>query len=328
LTSMNPKQYFGHVKTALQLELARSAMGYLKSGLGLFHKERVRAHSCIEPAIGNLSIAVELMLKTFLVKNNPILAFREPTLELMTLFICPEAIPLKDFNWRYYDFALRSHKNKTIGLSELISSFYLFFPNHKQSLKSYFDFISWCRNASVHFSLPSFQKYELERTAYLALRVFEILDESKAFEALKYSLTKNDKEFLSSFSEERAKRVSEKIGKARMKSSTLAPQGIWFAPDNIWETYITKCPVCGSDGELTGYTDYKVEQYEEEVWDSYLDFVADTFRCYECGLELDDSEELKLAGMDIAYKRPDGDMDEWIRESMETTPPFLGEEWK
>lgn len=312
---MNPKQYFDSVKRALQIELARSARGYLKSGLELFHEERARSYSCIEPAIGNLSIAVELMLKTFLVKNNPILAFKEPPLELMTLFTCPNAIPSKDFNWRQYDIVLRPSKNKTIGLGELTSIFYLFFPNHKQSLRPYFNFLSGCRNASVHYSLPSFQKYELERTAYLALRVFEILDKSKTFEAAGYSLTKKDNQFLSSYSEERTKRVSEKIEKARMKSSKLPPTHSWLGLDSsIWEAHVTSCPVCGSDGILGGYTNLEAEQVDESEVYSYLVFVADSFRCDECGLELDDSEELRLAGMDIAYDRPDSDMDRWVQD--------------
>lgn len=314
---MKPKEYFDSVKEDLQVELTRSAMGYLKSGLDLFHKEKIRSYSCIEPAIGNLSVAIELMLKTFLVKSNPLLVFKEPSLELRTLFTCPDRIPSEDFNWHYYDLIIRSYKNKTVGLNELISYYYVFFPKHKQLVKPYFDFISGCRNASVHFSLPSFQKYDLERTAYLTLNIFIVLKESEAFERFSYSLNDKDKKFLATYDAERNMRVSDKIKKARERSSTLAPQGVFIALEHDWEAFTTRCPICHSEGILTGYTELSVDQEGQGEGYPYLVFLADTFKCEECGLYLDDSEELQSAGMEIAYDRPEKDMDMWLGDFRE-----------
>jgi len=310
------KHYFDSIREKLQTELTRSGMGYLKSGLELFHNERRSSLGRIEPAIGNLAIAVELMLKTFVVKNNPLLLFRELPLELRILFTCPDAIPSKGFNWRRYDIDLRSFNYKTLELAELISLFYVFFPNHKQALKPYFSLLSRCRNASIHSSLPSFQRYELERTAYLALRVFKVLDESQAFRYRGYLLKEEDKQFLSSFEEERTERVRKKIDEAKEKSKALAHGQVGVYIDS-WDAYTTSCPICGCDGVLTGGTEVDVDVDEEGSMNPYLVFLAETFKCEECGLSLDDVDELKLAGMDISYDRPQSDMDKWAREEAE-----------
>ena len=60
------KEYYDSVQQRMQSELSRSAVGYLKVGLDLFHREYGDSFTLIEPAIGNLAIAVELMLKTLL----------------------------------------------------------------------------------------------------------------------------------------------------------------------------------------------------------------------------------------------------------------------
>lgn len=308
------KQYFDSVREKLQTQLTRSGMGYLKFGLELFHNERRSSLARIEPAIGNLAIAVELMLKTFVVKNNPLLLFRELPLELRILFTCPDAIPSKGFNWRRYDIDLRSFNYKTLELDELISLFYVFFPNDKQALKPYFSLLSKCRNASVHSSLPSFQRYELERTAYLALRVSKVLDESQTFRYRGYVLKEDDKQFLSSFEEERTERVRKKVQEAKEKSKKLAPGDVWCVVDS-WDAYPTSCPICGCEGVLTGYTEINYEESHDEFPHPYLLFLADTFECNECGLILDDVQELELAGMEVCYERPESDMDKWERDS-------------
>lgn len=321
------QQYSGSIRNELQGELTRSAIGYLKSGLELFHKERTRPHSCIEPAIGNLAIAVELMLKTLAVKNNPLLLFKGLPLEVRTLFACPNALPEKDFNWRPYDIDLRSFNYETVDLNELIKLFYILFPNQRQALRPCFSLLSRCRNASLHSSLPSFQCYELERTAYLALQVFQLLDEletfgrifefsdgSKNFMRNSYVLTDKDKKFLSSFEEERAERVKNKVEEAKRKSKELDHRSINIPIVDDWNLYTTACPICGSEGVLTGETEINYEELHDEFPHPYLLFLADTFECGECGLTLDDAKELELAGMDICYDRPESDMDKWERD--------------
>ena len=305
----------------MQNELARSAVGYLKVGLELFHREYESSFALIEPAIGNLAIAVELMLKTLVVKQNPLLLFRDLPLQLKALFACPDAVTQDSFNWRAYDVELRAYGYKTVELQELISTFFLFFPSQKQVLRPHLRFLSRCRNASIHLSLPSFQTYELERTAYVALHVYLILRDydSALFRLTWYHIDKRNEEFLSKYDAERTERVRKKIEKTRENAKRIEARNVGVFVDG-WEVYVTTCPVCGCDGVLSGETSVEVDIDEGENANPYLVFLADTFKCEECGLSLDDAGELELAGMDLSYDRPQNDMEKWVAEMV---PPDL-----
>lgn len=311
------KQYRNTIQRKIQEQLSRSAMGYLKSGLELFHSERKSSVMIIEPAIGNLAIAIELMLKAFVAKNDLLLLFKELPLELRILFTCPDIVPLKNFNWRQYDVDLYSFRYKTLQLDELISVFYVFFPDYRQALKPYFKLISSCRNASIHFLLPSFQRYELDRTAYLALLVYKYLDSSNTFGIGRYTLKEEDEQFMASFGEEQVERVRKEIERAKDIAKGIKEKHIGIAVDG-WDDYVTKCPVCGCDGILTGFTDIEADVQDDGSPEPYLIFLADSFACEGCSLSLNDVEELKLAGMDICYDRPDKDVNDWFSA---TEPP-------
>ena len=136
------KKYCASVQEKIQRELARSGIGYLKAGLELFYRERNSTSPLIEPAIGNLAVAIELMIKAFLAKNNLILLFRDLPLELRILFTCPEKMSTDTLNLRHYDTELRSFTYKTFELNELISSFLILFPEHRQVLRPYFRLLS------------------------------------------------------------------------------------------------------------------------------------------------------------------------------------------
>jgi hypothetical protein len=262
----------------------------------------------IQPAIGNLGIAIELMLKVFIAKKNPIFIFKGLPCELQALFVCPEHLP-KDFSWRPFEIDLRSSKYDSKELNDCISLFNMFQPEHKQELSSHFQLLSRCRNASVHFVLPSFQKYELERIAYLALRIALITKVPRL-------LTKNDSKFLSEFKAERIDRVKKKIEEAREKARRITATGESLVSADGWDSYMTECPVCSSEGVLSGNSDVGFDAPSEEgdPPDDRLDFFADSFICEECGLVLDDSEELRLAGMDLVYDRSD-ELGDWYKEN-------------
>jgi len=307
------KEYCASVQEKIQRELARSGIGYLKAGLELFYRERNSTSPLIEPAIGNLAVAIELMIKAFLAKNNLILLFRDLPLELRILFTCPEKMSTDTLNLRHYDTELRSFTYKTFELNELISSFLILFPEHRQVLRPYFRLLSRCRNASIHLSLPSFQRYELERTAYLALYVYQILTDKEFSLYFYYHLTEQDKHFLSEYNEERIERVRRKIEEAKEKAKKIEAKNIWVSVDG-WDAYETECAICGCGGMLTGETQVEADIDEDGTANPYLVFLADTFKCDGCGISLDDVEELQLAGMRISYDRSESDMDKWVAE--------------
>lgn len=310
------KKYVDSITHYLQEEFKKSAISYLKVGLEVFHKTNRSTSLISQPALGNLGIAVELMLKAFIVKNNPLLLFKGLPIELQVLFVCPDSLS-KDFNWRPYDIDLRSFKYETKELNECISLFYVLLPEHKQELNPHMVLLSRYRNVSVHSALPSFQSYEVPKVAFLALRLLSILQSQKAIAEYAHIITKDDKQFLSTFKLERIDRVKKKIEDAKKKSKHIATGKVSLSAD-VWENYVTKCPICESDGILSGFTDMRAEGSEEypDVW---LEFFADGFTCEECGLQLDDTEELKLAGVELVYERPN-DLDAWYKEQYEPDP--------
>lgn len=292
------KTYLERIRERFQKELSKNSVDYLKSGLLLFHN---RSQYGIQVIIGNLSIAIELMLKAVIAKQNPYLLFKGLPIELKVLFTCPE-IKTRASSWRRFDIDLRSSAFDTIGLDECISVFHIMHPEHKHLLQPYFKLLSSCRNVSLHGTMPSFQIYDLERSVYLALNLHNILRELDVFGIYRYYPTKEDKSFLESFDLERVERVRKRIEEAKRKSKDLKHESSSLLVEG-WEVYTTSCPICESDGLLGGYTDPWIEATEDHVEDSGLMFYAESFKCEKCGLTLDDPKELALAGMEDSYDR-------------------------
>lgn len=76
--------------------------------------------------------------------------------------------------------------------------------------------------------------------------------------------------------------------------------------------FVFACPICESWGILNGYTEDDLVEDEDGAFPA-LGFFAEAFNCDECGLSLEDVEELKLAGIDTHYDRSD-DIDRWFAE--------------
>jgi hypothetical protein len=300
--------YLEQLREHLQKELAKNAMDYLQNGLSLFNRNTLRGKQVV---IGNLSIAIELMIKALIAKYHPVLLFKELPIEIKVLFICPE-IETTGAHWRRFDIDIRSSTFKTIELDECISVFYVLFSKKKQLYQPYFRLLANCRNVSIHASMPSFQKYDLERTVYLALDVYQLIKDQGVFGVYSYSVTKADKAFLGSYDTERAERVRRKIEAAKKKSKEITHEECLLSIEG-WEHFVTKCPVCNSDGVLEGYTEPWMDATSEYIEESGLTFSANSFKCDECGLVLDDVAELSLAGMDDTYDRSK-DADKYFEE--------------
>ena len=76
--------------------------------------------------------------------------------------------------------------------------------------------------------------------------VLEILKKVKAFDYFAYTPTKEDKEFISAFQEERIERVIKKIENAKKKSKSIERGTLSISIDG-WDYYTTTCPICGSE---------------------------------------------------------------------------------
>ena len=295
------------IRKELQNNLARSAMEYLKTAVDLSMMGKFIKFTGdfrAQPVVGNFAIAIELMLKTFVFSKNPTLVYNLP-LELRVAFISPESVG-DDLNWRPFDLPLRSFEYTAMEMSELIKTFYILRPDLKQEFQPFFELFSKCRNVSVHASLPSFQIYEVERTAYLALRLFDEI--SPIFGVHRRGILRASETILTKLDTERANKVNKKIAAAK-KAAQSIKQALPPIPFDGWESYVTKCPVCASDGVLRGDTD--IGGHSEE--DMSLNFLAESFQCHQCKLVLSDIKEMELAGMAKLYER-NGDIDDWVED--------------
>ncbi|MEW5717297.1 MAG: hypothetical protein AB1817_01595 [Chloroflexota bacterium] len=314
------ENYLTNLQRQYARQLASAAQDYLKVGLDQFHVfQQTPDYISPQSAVGNFAIALELMLKAFISSRHIVLLFKDLPLEVRALLLCSDELP-NDFNWRAHDIELKSGTYKTLEFDECIAVFYLFIPPQlKQQLQSHLRFMSKSRNISVHSFLPSFQRYEVERAAYTALRIWEVLKTTKGFDSTNIWYSVRADEFIARFQESRLERVQKSIeaAKKRAKEMTQSPGSLVYI-SNHWETAVIKCPICTSDAVLFGNTEVVRGEPDQngELPDPFLVFFPDSFQCDECGLTLGDYDELKLAGIPVDVDRYDRtkEMDRYLEE--------------
>jgi hypothetical protein len=307
------QKYLAKTQEEYIQQLTKAAYDYLKAGLGIFHEcRRLTDYTNSQAALGNLAISLELKLKAFIASKNLLFLFKSVPNEVRILLVCPETLP-EEFNWKPFDIDFKSAKYQTIELDECLALLYIFIPGIRQQFQPHLKLISAARNTSVHSILPSFHKYELERAAYITLRVFELIDSQTNNWYYAYRKSENDNRFMSSFQEERIEQVKKAIEIAKEKAKSLSTKynPIGISPTQ-WEIFIAPCPICENDAYFTGDTELGYSKDGEP----YLDFLPYDLECEECGLKLNDIEELELAGISSRFDRGD-DLEQYLEDERE-----------
>jgi hypothetical protein len=297
---------------ALQEEISdrfvRAGMTYLHVGFSL-----LGTPGKWQVALGNLTVAVELLVKGFLASRSLLLVYKDLSLKDKVLLICPDSFDA-GFNWRPLDANLRWNQYKTFGFDESISNLFALAPDLEQALKPHMAKLSQDRNHSVHSVLPSVQEYEATRAAYVAARLARELA-TRSIEHTK--LLPSEDRFLKDFDERRVAKVRTAVNAAMEKARTLGTdisEGPEESPD--WDSWFTPCPICGNSADLCGTTDIEGETDEDGDTNMWLVFKAHGFYCKACGLTLDDLEELRLAKISVKYDR-DEDVGAYIKDNIE-----------
>jgi len=291
--------------------LEDAALGYLSVAL-----DRKRFFcTTIQVTVGILGIAIELMLKSLIARHSLTLLYKDLPLALRTFFAAPEKAPC-DSEWQRHDIDLRSGAFKTLELHECISVFYLLFPRMKPQLQSHLKFLTGSRNAALHSIFPHFHAYELDRTRYVALKLYELLMELKGKDAWTVTVRcpvdpKRAANWISEFEKGRVDRVHKSLAAAKQKAKTIATSVELDPKDCDWDEYVAQCPICKNDARLTGDTVF-VPDFDRDGTPEggHLEFQGASFECYACGLKLNDPDEMHLAGVDTGYDRSD-EMDAW-----------------
>ena len=252
------------------------------------------------------------MIKALLTEYDICLLYLDIPIELKLAFHIPEKMPEKA-PWKLYEYQLKSSNYKTIGLPECITYFGILFPDQKQKLGSHLRFLERTRNLALHSTLPAFRQYELHRTIYLTLCVYDTLFKREPSLFHSYKLTDNEKNklFLSSFDDLRVDRVHKAIEAARLKANSISGEKATISVDD-WTVMVVECPICGNDALLFGDTqdDWECDEHTEIL---SLTFLADSLECEFCGLKLEDAKELELGGIDPVQDRSEL-ADKWMEE--------------
>ena len=292
--------FISELKQEITGSLKNSSKSYYSVGINLFHSLRTKTYLEFQPAVGNLCIAVELLLKAIVAQKAFRYLYTNIPIEVQLMLTNPEALD-NSFNPRKFSADLKTFKYNTIELHQAISLFYQFYPQKKQEYKPYFSLLSFVRNVSVHGALPPFQRYELDRIAYISTKIFAFASESKIFDYFYVLFDEKTKQFMKAYDAERIERVKKAIEDAKSKSKKIDHYGSFILSSDELEYMVIQCPICGSDAFINGYTDEDTDP-EHGI---FLTFFADSFQCEECGLKLLDSKELELAGIETVYDRTD-----------------------
>lgn len=307
----------------IQKEITRNlvcaAADYARAGMGLMLGEDEFGRNA-QAAIGNLGIATELLLKAFIAKQDLTLLFKELPMELRCALAAPETMP-ESFRVLPYEIDLKSSAYKSLGLNEAIAVFYCFFPDFKKHYRSHLRLLAKHRNTCVHAVHPDCRKYEVERTAFMFLTLVKHI-ESQAVDLI-HDSNWGDKEknetFLARFDEARLRRVHAKVEAASDKAKNLSKK-VPLEPIE-WDWYPIECPVCGSDGILSGETqESPVCDGDGMEVDFSLSFFGETFQCKQCGLELEDYDEMKIAKIDPEDIDRSDESDQWHEENYPDYP--------
>lgn len=294
------------LKNQVSRDLRASSRSYYKIGIDAFHESRMKSWVDFQPAIGNLAISVELLLKSVIAEKAIKMLYSNLPDEAQLLLCYPESLS-KEHNSTSYLNDLKNFSFKAIKIDKAISLFYHFFPEKKQEYKQFFSSLSSIRNISVHASVPHFQRYELDRIAYFSTKLFSTIVELEAFKYFPLSIEKKTENFLKYYEDEKVKKVKSALDKAR----EIVKEGKLSEPSDYsedWEMMHQCCPICDNNGIYTGET--KEDSDEDGI---ALIFQCESFSCEACGLELEDYEELELANLETALDRQN-DVEQWVHD--------------
>jgi hypothetical protein len=299
------------LKRTLSARLGGAAAEYLAMGLRRFHDGSRPSDGAAQAVIGALGTAVELAVKSFLARMNPVLVFKELSREAQACLAAP-ADASGDFNWKPTALDLADFAFETVDLKEAARALWVFFPAQKQALRPYFRLLGDLHRPALERSLAKVKPFELEKTVYLALALAQLLTQDGRA-GFRYEPDARDRRFLEAYEAARKTRVEDRLREARRKAKTLKPEIAYNepGPPEGWDAFEARCPVCKNWGVLEGSTDIRCEGPEGE--EEYLDFAAETFDCDACGLRLEDAPELELADLPVVYDRS-SDLKRWRDE--------------
>ncbi len=274
----------------LATDLHVAGAGYLRLGLDHMHKHAWAQGSWIQPALANMAIGVELMCKSFLASENPLLIFDRVRPEIAWAVHRPD-FGLRDVPYERIHTMMDAGGNRTIGLSECIDFLQARFPDCVAELGEWGRRLAGWRAVCVHFVLPDVETRAVQRVAYAALSVAAFLSERRDGVLLRFTPSEADRQFLARFSREKAQDLDNRIEAAKKRVKDMI--GRVMIGLSAYDGRELTCEVCGNDGIAFG---------ERSVVDGHEMLFLSEFSCDECGLQLYDVEEMQQCGFETVHE--------------------------
>ena len=269
----------------LATDLHVAGAAYLRLGLDHMHKHKWAQGSWIQPALANMAIDVELMCKSFLASENPLLIFDRIRPEIAWA-VLRQGYGLRDVPYERIHTVMEAGGHRTIGLSECIDYLQARFPGYVAELGEWGRRLAGWRAVCVHFVLPDVETRAVQRVAFAALSVAVFLGERQDSVLLRFTPAEADRQFLAKFSKEKAQDLDSRIKAAKMRVKDMTGRVMIIGLSADEEMNLT-CEVCGNDGVAYG---------ERSVEAGCHMLFLNEFSCEECGLQLYDAEEMHQCG--------------------------------
>jgi hypothetical protein len=157
------------LQAAIQSQLSAAAESYLRTGLDLLYSHKA---SAVQASVGNLAVAVELMLKAHLASLALDLLFVNLPLDLRVMLADLESLPesVKLHRWLL---KLRSGAYKTSDFDTSVNALLARSSDATMPSKIYLRRLIERRNSSLHGLLPRIAHYEQGRAGYTAIGLYK-----------------------------------------------------------------------------------------------------------------------------------------------------------
>jgi len=305
------------IVTVFQADMSSAANAFFEEGLGSFHRSRSPAQQQV--ALVNMAIGCELLMKAYLARKSAPLIFDGLSPEDEVALHCPKDI--SGGKRSNSALKLKFRELKTKQFDACLNMVFALKPKLKEKYGSGLRRLVLIRNLGAHCAFPAHAAHEVDRSAYIALKLYdELSKDAKCWRLEK----KEDKTFLKRFSEETNVRIKKTLEEARKRfqNDSFSAKDFNRVPQD-WEEYSTECPVCDCGARLEGTTEHDGQMVAEDEYDENLTFLTSSLECEACGLKLASEEELRLAGVDTVIDRSE-DLNHWPHEEADYEPD---EDW-
>lgn len=260
--------------------LWHAGMNYLALGLeGYERLERAQADA-VQHLVGNIVIAAELFIKSYLATLNPLLIFDRISEADALALVQGKQVPID---------TLVRESVSTITFDRCLKFFVEEQQEFPHELGGPLQTLRQVRNASLHYVLASVETFRIRRCFFGVAKIYQILaDRLGRSDQLNPDRRKTIEHIVAEYDTDRNARLEMLVKRARDHRDKHRPPKNPVVSHGPESSYLA-CPICSAQAFL----DYEVEFHHDGVT-----FMPLRFGCPTCGLILDDWKDMDELGVE------------------------------